>query len=838
MDADLIALRIKVTGGKSGAAEVKTLNREVAKTGAVSKQSAAMAAQSSKATSSAFKRQAAMMQSAGRTMTFGLTAPLVLAGAMAVKTAASFDRSMAQVKTATGLGGRGMKEMETLALKWGSETIFSANESAEAMLELTKSGISPAQTKAGALGATMNLAATEGLQLGKTAEIVGAAMNTFGLRANQAGRISDALAGGALESSASVGGLALSLSQGGQGAAEMGVSLEETVGTLAAFAQNGIQASDAGTSFKTFLARLNPATEKAKKLMGQLGLSFFDSEGSMLSMRGVAAELQRELGDMSDKERGAAFNVLFGSDARRAANIVFKEGATGLNKYIVATEKTGAAEKMAQAQMTGLAGSLENLKGSLETAAVHLGHALAPAVEASATAIGGLADSFAALPPGVQSTIAVVGAMVALAGPVLWFAGSMAKAALALRELRMAETFGGAGKMGSWMGKAKLGAGVAGLGAMAGGSALGGKGGELLSNIGGGAGLGFAVGGPMGAAVGATAGAVMLAIPEVQKLISGEKQLTLQQMRLAQSSKSVKEWSERQRVASRGLLAADDRVRGATRRSTSATREMGQARRHLNAVVSEYGAKSRPAIHAEANLVNKIDAHSRALKRLRHAQKLQGAALQAYKVTTNLTVLAERDRINKLTQLRDRQSRLFQAANKMGPQSKRTVEMANKLLGTEGKLSEATKKHAQTLSDAASKGGERYAKFLQRANQESLRAGGQMKALNEGMKRIMETAQRLSDTAITMPTLPGTPPPIAPPTGRGGRNRNTAGRPAPATQRLRASVPDPQASSTVAAFSGSGGGGGLHLVTVPIKLGKKLLTEVVVEAQEDAKARL
>lgn len=861
MDADLIALRIKVTGGKSGAAEVKTLNKEVAKTGTASKQAAAMAAQSSKATSSAFKRQAAMMQSAGRTMTFGLTVPLGIAAAMAVKTAANFDKSMAQVKTATGLGGRGMKEMEALALKWGSETIFSANESAEAMLELTKSGISPAQTKAGALGATMNLAATEGLELGKTAEIVGAAMNTFGLRANQAGRISDALAGGALASSASVGGLAMSLSQGGQSAAEMGVSLEETVGTLAAFAQNGIQASDAGTSFKTFIARLNPATKKAQELMAELGLSFFDSKGNMLSMRGVAAELQRELGAMSDQERGAAFNVLFGSDARRAANIVFKEGATGLSKYITAAEKTGAAEKMAQAQMQGLAGSLENLKGSLETAAVHLGHALAPAVEFMAASIGGLADSFAALPPEVQSTIAVVGGLVALAGPLLWFAGSMAKAVIAIRELRTAEAVGGGGMLGGRKGMlARLGVGVAGTAAaQVGGNAVGGDLGNWLNMAGTGAATGFMVGGPMGAAVGAAAGGTLAA---VQKLTSGERQLTIQQMHLAESSKSVKESWERQRVASRGLIAADDRVRGAHRRTKSATQEMRQAQRHLGAVISEYGTKSRPAIHAEAVLTGKIHAHRRAIKQLQNAERLRGIALSAYKTATNVTILAERHRINILSQLRDRQARLFQAAKQANPQSERTRELASRLLGTEGKLAEATRKHGQTLSEAASKGGQKYARFLQNANQETIRAGGLFKMLDEKAKGLQRTMQRLSEQEFTLPSPPSSPFETPRRGRRPGNNasgtnfwpggstwlaergpelvnlpRSSRVTAAPATRRLLAAAADPQPSARLAAYGGSDGRRTV-LVPVVVKVGRKELTNVVVETQEDAKARL
>ncbi|HKO38851.1 MAG TPA: phage tail tape measure protein [Solirubrobacterales bacterium] len=859
---DLIALRIKVTGGKEGASEVKALNREVAKTGPVSKQAATMATQSSRTTSAAFKKQAAMMQATGRTMTYGLTLPLAAVGAMAVKTAANFDKSMAQVKTATGLGGAGMTQMESLALKWGAETVFSANESAEAMLELTKSGITPAQIKAGALGATMNLAATEGLALGRTGEIVGAAMNTFHLKGSEAVRISDALAGGALASSASVGGLSQSLAQGGQSASMYGLSVEETVGALAAFAQNGIQASDAGTSFKTFLMRLNPTTKKAREEMANLGLDFFDSRGRMKDLGAVATELRTHLGGMTDEQRNAALATLFGSDAIRAANIVYSEGPEGIERYVRATQKKGSAERMAQAQMQGLSGSLENLQGSLETAAVHLGHALAPAIELTAGAIGGLADQFAGLPPEVQTTIALIGTVAAMAGPLLYLAGSAAKAVIAIRELRTAEALGGGGMLG---GKGKLlgrlGIAGAGIGAsqLAGG-AVGGDLGNWVGNVGTGAAAGFAVGGPMGAAVGATAGGVLAA---VQKLTSSEKQLTFQQQRLAESSKSVKEWWERQRGASRGLIAADERVRGAHRRARSATQEMRQAQRHLGAVVSEYGSKSRPAIHAEAVLTGKIHAHRRAIKQLQNAERLRGVALSAYKTATNVTILAERHRINVLTQLRDRQARLYTASKQANPQSERTRELAQRLLGTEGKLSEATKKHAQTLSDAAAKGGRGYAKFLATANQESIRAGGQMKALTEKANRLAEAFTRLGEQQVTLPAMPGTPAPIEPlpeaagpprpGRGGGGGGRRGAGlslpsgvgdlprarfTASPATRRLLAPIPDPQPSTRAATLYRANEGGGTRPLHATIKIGKKVVAEAVTEARDDAEARL
>lgn len=870
MDSDLLALRIKVLGGKAGAAEVKAVNSEVAKTGPLSKQASTMATRSSAATSAAFKKQAAMMQATGRTMTYGLTLPLTAVGVMAVKTAANFTKSMAQVGVATGAGGRHLQTLKDYALEMGAKTIFSANEAAEAMLNLAKAGLTPAQITGGALKSTMSLAAAGSMELAEAGNLVGASMKTFRLEAKDSGRIADALAGGANKSAADVRELATSLSQAGQSAAMNKLTLNETVGTLAAMADQGLRGSDAGTSLKTFLMRLNPVTKKAKEEMARLGLDFYDANGEFVGMAETSRKLTEALGDMTDKERNAAIQVLFGSDAQRAANIVYRAGPSVIDNYTKATEEKGAAERMANAQMKGLPGALEKLSGSLETAALVLGEAMAPAIVTVAGGIEGLANAFTGLPPEVQTTVAAVGALAALAGPVLWFAGSMAKAVIAIRELRAAEAAGGGGMLAGGKGRFLKGLGIAGAGlgiSQLVGQATGAGGpgigvGDWLKNVGSGAAVGAGIGSVVpvigtgvGAAVGGTLGGVKTA---VDKLTSSEKQLTYQQQRLVDSAKSVQEWWGKQRAASRGLVAADDRVRGAQRRSKRATDEMRRARGHLNAVVSEYGAKSRPAIHAEAVLTGKIGAHRRALKRLENAERLRGVALSAYKTQTNITVLAERHRINVLTQLRDKQARLFQAAKDANPQSERTRNLANQLLGTEGKLAQATKKHGETLSEAASKGGQKYAKFLANANEETIRAGGLFKMLNERAKGLEQTMQRLSEQEFKIPT-PGAGTPRRP------HGRNAAGTnfwrggttwlaergpelvnlprgarvtPAPATRRLLAAVGDPQRAAAVDGFARRGGGDTRYLVAQPIKIGRKVVAEAVTEATEDAEARL
>jgi hypothetical protein len=84
---------------------------------------------------------------------------------------------------------------------------------------------------------------------------------------------------------------------------------------------------------------------------------------------------------LSQEQRTQALATIFGSDATRAATVLMNEGSKGLEKFIKATRDQGAAQKMANANMSGTAGALEQLSGSIDTAKLKLGEALAPTVQ-------------------------------------------------------------------------------------------------------------------------------------------------------------------------------------------------------------------------------------------------------------------------------------------------------------------------------------------------------------------------------------------------------------------------------------------------------------------------
>ncbi len=323
-----------------------------------------------------------------------------LGGAIAATT--QFDKALSGVQAVANATSVELGQLRTAALEAGKATVFSASEAAKAEAELAKAGVSVKDILGGGLRGALDLAAAGQIDLAEAATIAAQALNIFNLEGNQTTHIADVLAAAANKSAADVQGLGASLRQGGLGAAQAGLSLEETAGALALFADNALIGSDAGTSLKTFLQRLVPTSGEAREKMNELGISFFDAAGNMLDLAGIADQLTVHLANLSEEQRLGALNTIFGSDAVRAASILYKSGAGGVRDYTQAVNDQGAAGRNAAIQLDNLAGDLEQLKGSIETALIQAGSGGTAALRGLAQAANSAVGTFIELPQPVQ----------------------------------------------------------------------------------------------------------------------------------------------------------------------------------------------------------------------------------------------------------------------------------------------------------------------------------------------------------------------------------------------------------------------------------------------------
>lgn len=361
----------------------------------------------------------------GKNWSTHITAPLALIGGLSVKTAADFETTMNSLQVNAGATGKEMESLSNLAMKMGADTVFSAGEAADAMLELSKGGLAPASISGGALQAALNLAATEGMGLADASTIIVQSMNTFGISAKDTTTVVDLLAAGAVASTASVEDLAAGMKYVGSTAANLKVPMSSVVTGLAAMNNAGIDSTTAGTSLNRMLLGLIPTSRKAAEEAAALGLEFVKQDGSLKPMNEIVKELTDTYGSMGDAARTASLKTVFGVEGMRAANILIVEGTEGYAKLEKAVTKQGVAQKMANARMSGTAGALEAMKGSLDTAAIKIGDALAPTVQKLAGFITDLTNKFTALSPGMQNAIVTFGGIVAAVGPVLFVAGKL-----------------------------------------------------------------------------------------------------------------------------------------------------------------------------------------------------------------------------------------------------------------------------------------------------------------------------------------------------------------------------------------------------------------------------
>lgn len=335
----------------------------------------------------------------GSTLTKSVTLPVVGAATAAgagiaafvadsVKTFAEFEKNLSGVRAVLGATEAEAKKLGDLAIKLGMDPrlVVTTAQAVQVMEELAKNGLTAQQIMDGAARAAIALANAAGVDFATAADVASTTMQLFKLRAQDMGRVVDMITGVANTSRFTVDDFRLAIAQAGAMAASVGISIEDFATTIAALSTKFASGSDAGTSFKVFLQRLVPQSEKAKNAMEELGIitkdgrnQFFNAKGELRSVAEIAEVLRVSLAKLSDEQRIQALTTIFGTDAMRTAIGLMELGGEGFKKMRAEMEKASAAENAAM-RMKNLAGAIEILGGVIEGLKIKVGEAFAPAV--------------------------------------------------------------------------------------------------------------------------------------------------------------------------------------------------------------------------------------------------------------------------------------------------------------------------------------------------------------------------------------------------------------------------------------------------------------------------
>lgn len=215
-------------------------------------------------------------------------------GAKTLKVGADFDTVMSSVKAVGQMEDDQFIAVRKRAMELGETTKFTAAQVGEAFYYMALAGWDTEEMLDG-IGGVLNLAAASGEDLGRTSDIVTDAITAMGMEASDASRFVDVLAQASANSNTTVGQMGEAFKFLATTGGVLHYSIEDIAVTLGLLANNGIKASQAGTSMRQILNTLINPSKEAAEAMEALGISLFDPETNARKPLGQVLQEFREV---------------------------------------------------------------------------------------------------------------------------------------------------------------------------------------------------------------------------------------------------------------------------------------------------------------------------------------------------------------------------------------------------------------------------------------------------------------------------------------------------------------------------------------------------------------
>ena len=388
------------------------------------------------------------MTDTGKALTTGVTMPVIALGATSVKEFGSVDKSMKLVQATMGATNQEAKELEASMKKAAANSVFGMQDAADATLNFARQGFNAAQA-ADMLTPALNLAAGTATDLSTVTGGLGNALKMFDKDSSYAATAADILSVAQSQANTTVTDLFDAMATAGPICSSVGWSMSELAAITDIFGDAGISGSEGATALKTGLARLASPAKDGAAWMKKLGLEIFNSDGSMKSMVEVQKQLHDSFQGLNSQEQMAAASAIFGKNQMAKWMTLINASPDQVQKYADSLEQaSGSSQKMADALLSGMGGSLEKLNSSFDVMKYTVGGIASETLKPLVDNVTGLIDKFNNLDPAMQKNIVKWVGIAAAAGPALIIGGKLFKTAGSL-----VGTFGKVGKAIGSIGK-------------------------------------------------------------------------------------------------------------------------------------------------------------------------------------------------------------------------------------------------------------------------------------------------------------------------------------------------------------------------------------------------
>ncbi len=255
---------------------------------------------------------------AGKAMTgIGLGATAI--GLSAAKGFGEFQMNLNKAAVVAGGTSKNINELADVANRMGAELPISANEAAQAMIEMAQNGADLGKIKT-QFPAIAQAATAAGADLTTTAGVVQQAMNVWGDSIGSSEQAAAILTQNANISNASIETMKQGLSNVASSSKLLGVNMTDASAAIGLITNTGMSAAQASQDLNHAMLKMAAPTENGAKEMQRLGLSFTDAAGNMKPFKQILEEVAEKTKDMSQAEKTATLKNLFDTSGMQAIN--------------------------------------------------------------------------------------------------------------------------------------------------------------------------------------------------------------------------------------------------------------------------------------------------------------------------------------------------------------------------------------------------------------------------------------------------------------------------------------------------------------------------------------
>lgn len=331
-----------------------------------------------------------------------------------IKASNDFELELAKLNNVAKLSQKDLLDVGNAAQKLAGKFGVSSNEIVHGLTELTKLGYSTADSLR-EMPNILKFNIASGNEFGTTIQLLETTMSDFGLGLKDTAHTTDIFTA-ALGKSANLTGrdLADAFKKAGSSGKNAGASVSDLTTAVSLLANKGFSGAEAGTALNAIFGNLTKTGSSAHKALKNVGISITDSSGKMKPFGQLIGEIQNKFEGLTDSQKNEIAQSIAGKEhMAKFLNIV--EGAPGSFEQLSAALNgaSGATDKAFKGIDDTANQALKRLDKSFESFQQKIGKALSPAITAVSNAISGILNWFNQLDPAIQTTISVIGALVA-----------------------------------------------------------------------------------------------------------------------------------------------------------------------------------------------------------------------------------------------------------------------------------------------------------------------------------------------------------------------------------------------------------------------------------------